>query len=114
MTLSELLATLNRQPVDFKTVMAVIDAEYDFTPTRFINGSQVNEANTNNGSCKIFAFGLLHGLSEQATLHAFGDFYTRDVLQHPQGTDHQNIRNFMQTGWSGVQFDGEALHPHGH
>lgn len=109
MTLDALLSALAQQPVDFKTVMAVIDAEYDFTPTRFTNGDQINEANTNNGSCKIFAFGQRHGLSEQATLHAFGDFYTQDVLQNPEGTDHQNIRNFMRTGWAGVHFDGEAL-----
>ena len=109
MTLNELLEELNRQPVDFKKVIEVIEAEYSFTPTRFINGSQVNEANTNNGSCKIFAFGQLHGLSEQATLNAFGDFYTQDVLQNPNGSDHQNIRNFMQSGWKGVTFDGQAL-----
>ena len=109
MTLNELLEELNRQPVDFKKVIEVIETEYSFTPTRFINGSQINEANTNNGSCKIFAFGQLHGLSEQATLNAFGDFYTQDVLQNPNGNDHQNIRNFMQSGWKGVTFDGQAL-----
>lgn len=109
MTLNELLEELNRQPVDFKKVIEVIETEYSFTPTRFINGSQINEANTNNGSCKIFAFGQLHGLSEQATLNAFGDFYTQDVLQNPNGSDHQNIRNFMQSGWKGVTFDGQAL-----
>lgn len=109
MNLNELLEELNRQPVDFKKVIEVIETEYSFTPTRFINGSQINEANTNNGSCKIFAFGQLHGLSEQATLNAFGDFYTQDVLQNPNGSDHQNIRNFMQSGWKGVTFDGQAL-----
>lgn len=109
MNLNELLEELNRQPVDFKKVIKVIETEYSFTPTRFINGSQINEANTNNGSCKIFAFGQLQGLSEQATLNAFGDFYTQDVLQNPNGSDHQNIRNFMQSGWKGVNFDGQAL-----
>lgn len=111
MKLNELLEELNRQAVDFKKVIEVIDAEYHFTPTRFTNGDQINEANTNNGSCKILAFGLLHGLTEQATLNAFGDFYTQDVLQNPNGTDHQNIRNFMQTGWGGVKFDGASLQP---
>ncbi|MBE0507222.1 MAG: HopJ type III effector protein, partial [Marinospirillum sp.] len=23
--------------------------------------------------------------------------------------DHQNIRNFIQSGWKGVTFDGQAL-----
>jgi hypothetical protein len=30
-------------------------------------------------------------------------------LKNPAGTDHQNIRNFMKTGWNGIQFEGEAL-----
>ena len=109
MTPQELVQQLSQHPVDFQQVMQVIDQHYDFTPTRFSNGDQVNEADTNNGSCKILAFGQLHQLSEQATLNAFGDFYTQDVLQNPEGSDHRNIRNFMQSGWSGVQFAGQAL-----
>jgi hypothetical protein len=31
------------------------------------------------------------------------------VLKHPEATDHQNIRNFMKTGWEGIRFEGEAL-----
>ncbi|WP_373017160.1 HopJ type III effector protein [Thiomicrorhabdus sp.] len=104
-----LIESLNKGAVAFETVMQTIDAEYEFTPTRFTNGGVVSEANTNNGSCKIFAFAKLNGLSEQATLNAFGDYYTVDVLQHPEGQDHQNIRNFMQTGWNGIEFDGVAL-----
>lgn len=111
MTLTQLIQQLEQQPVDFQQVMQVIDQEYSFTPTRFSNGPLINEADTNNGSCKIFAFGLHHQLSEQATLNAFGDFYTQDVLQNPEGSDHQNIRNFMKTGWANVQFDGQALVP---
>jgi hypothetical protein len=30
-------------------------------------------------------------------------------LGDPSGTNHQNIRNFMKTGWNGIQFEGEAL-----
>ncbi|NLW04915.1 MAG: HopJ type III effector protein [Pseudomonadaceae bacterium] len=109
MTLSELLAQLNQRPVDFKAVMQVIEAEYTFIPSHFTNGNLVNLANTNNGSCKIFAFGLLNQLSKQATLNAFGDFYTQDVLQNPEGLDHQNIRNFMQSGWAGISYSSPAL-----
>lgn len=109
MTLEDLIAALNRHPVDFKQVMDVIDSEYDFTPTAFKNGELMNAANTNNGSCKIFAFAKLHQLCETDTLNAFGDFYTQDVLLHPEGEDHQNIRNFMKTGWQGIEFKGEAL-----
>jgi hypothetical protein len=32
-----------------------------------------------------------------------------DVLKNPNGTDHQNIRNFIEFGWDGISFDGEAL-----
>ena len=95
--------------IEFSAVIAYIDANYDFTPTRFINGSLVNEAGQNNGSCKIFSFAKLHDLSPSETLILFGDFYRKDVLQKPDGTDHQNIRNFIHTGWEGIKFDGQAL-----
>lgn len=104
-----LIAALNDGVVEFSQTIATIDNEYDFTPTRFVNGETVNEAGSNNGSCKIFAFAKLHGLSERATLNAFGDYYRVDVLQHPANEDHQNIRNFMRYGWQGVHFEGEAL-----
>ncbi len=109
MTLNDLINHLNQAPIDFKKVIELIDSEYNFNPTAFKNGQTFNQANTNNGSCKIFAFGKLNNLSQQATLNAFGDFYTKDVLENPTGTDHQNIRNFMQTGWQGIEFEGEAL-----
>lgn len=109
MSHNTLIQQLNIGPVAFPEVIAHIDQHYDFHPTRFRNGEQINEAGSNNGSCKIFAFAHLNGLSQQATLNAFGDFYTVDVLQHPDADNHANIRNFMRSGWAGVQFDGEAL-----
>jgi hypothetical protein len=104
-----LIADLKKGPVDFNKVVQVIDKEYVFTPSRFTNGHAVNEAGSNNGSCKILAFARLHGLDEQATLNAFGDYYTQDVLQHPEKEDHQNIRQFMHFGWDAVAFDSEPL-----
>ncbi len=109
MTIPELIDRLAKQPVAFADVMALIDERYAFTPTGFQNGEQYNDAGTNNGSCKVFAFGALHQLSEQAALNAFGDFYTKDVLGNPHGEDHANIRNFMRSGWAGIRFDGTAL-----
>jgi hypothetical protein len=111
MTTTDLIEKLKQAPQPFAEVMAVIDAEYDFTPTAFANGDQRNAAGSNNGSCKIFAFGQLHQLNEQATLNAFGDFYTKDVLENPTGSDHANIRNFIRMGWSGINFEGEPLQP---
>ncbi|MDQ1162947.1 DNA-binding IscR family transcriptional regulator [Chryseobacterium sp. SORGH_AS 447] len=95
--------------ISFKEVIAFIDAHYDFTPTQFTNGNTVNEANQNNGSCKVFSFAQLNGLSKQETLDLFGEFYREDVLKNPEGTDHQNIRNFMEYGWEGIAFEGKAL-----
>jgi hypothetical protein len=106
-----ILEQLKNSPetIDFKDVIAFIDENYDFTPTKFTNGNTVNEVNQNNGSCKVFSFAKLNQLSKEETLALFGDFYRTDVLQNPEGTDHQNIRNFIEFGWNGVSFEDEAL-----
>ena len=111
MQLHEFLELLQNNPkhISFSQTIATIDANYDFTPTAFKNGELVNEAGQNSGSCKLFSFAQLHNLSVDQTLDCFGDYYRIDVLQHPDATDHQNIRNFMRTGWSGIHFDGSAL-----
>ena len=88
-----------QETIDFKEVIAYIDEHYDFTPTKFKNGNTINEANENNGSCKVFSFAKLNDLSKKETLSLFGAFYRDDVLGNPEGTDHQNIRNFMEFGW---------------
>lgn len=105
------LKKLNDHPesIAFTETMAVIDAAYEFTPAAFTNGAAKNEAGQNSGSCKLFAFASLNGLSEAQTLACFGDYYRKDVLNNPGGTDHQNIRNFMKTGWAGVEFDSMPL-----
>ena len=108
-TPTTLVESLENGPVDFAIVMKVIDENYNFTPVAFRNGNTNNAENTNNGSCKVFSFAKLHNLSAQATLNTFGDYYMVDVLQHPENDDHQNIRNFMEFGWDGIQFTGEAL-----
>jgi len=99
----------NPESVEFAETIAAIDSVYTFNPCAFINGELVNEAGQNNGSCKIFSFAQLHGLPESNTLALFGHFYRDDVLNNAQGTDHQNIRNFMKTGWGGIKFSGAAL-----
>ncbi|MBZ9612897.1 HopJ type III effector protein [Rheinheimera maricola] len=96
------------ETISFEQSITLIDALYQFTPTAFKNGELHNAAGENNGSCKILAFGALHQLSAAQTLFLFGDYY-RLVLDTPKGTDHQNIRNFMRTGWDGVSFSVAAL-----
>lgn len=115
MTLNDFIKRVEAgQAVDFKETMAVIAEHYDYQPTEFSNGVQqplLNEAGKNEGSCKIFAFAKLHGLDQAQTLALFGDYYRQDVLQNPEGSDHQNIRNFMRDGWEGITFKSEALSP---
>lgn len=97
------------ESISFPEVISFIDENFSFAPTHFTNGKTVNEANQNNGSCKIFSFAKLQDLTQEQTLHLFGDYYRKDVLENPEGTDHQNIRNFMDSGWEGIAFDGDAL-----
>lgn len=111
MKLNNFLKLLANTPetIEFNDTMAVIESLYEFTPTRFTNGELINEAGENSGSCKLFAFAKLHGLTEAQTLACFGAYYREDVLKNPSNNDHQNIRNFMQTGLDGIQFDRDAL-----
>ena len=106
-----ILEQLEKSPetIIFKDIITYIDENYDFAPTKFTNGNTINEANQNNGSCKVFSFAQLKNLSKEQTLSLFGEFYREDVLNNPDGTDHQNIRNFIEFGWDGISFDGEAL-----
>lgn len=111
MTLAKLLAVISQEPhnVSFDDVINTINEHYQYTPTRFTNGDVVNESGTNEGSCKIFAFAQLNNLSKEQTLACFGKYYRDDVLGNPNGTDHGNIRNFMVSGWSGINFPSLAL-----
>lgn len=106
-----IITQLDQSPesINFPDVISHIDAHYQFTPTAFQNGDTYNAANQNNGSCKVFSFAKLLQLSKEQTLLLFGDYYRKDVLQNPEGTDHQNIRNFIKFGWDGIKFEGEAL-----
>lgn len=103
----------NNEPVSFNETIAVIAENYHYTPTEFINGlgeqQLVNPAGVNEGSCKLFAFARLHRLEPMQTLNLFGDYYRIDVLNDPEGSGHQNIRNFMKFEWQGIRFSGEPL-----
>ena len=115
MNTKQLINKLNTKPeeVSFNEVIETIESDYIYKPSRFTNGSGegtvVNDAGTNEGSCKIFAFAQVNNLSPEQTLHCFGDYYRDDVLNNPKGTDHANIRNFMITGWQGILFETQAL-----
>ena len=111
MTLDRFKETIQSTPekVEFSDTMSVIENVYNFTPTAFKNGDLYNEAEKNQGSCKVFSFAIQQGFSKEETLACFGQYYFEDVLKNPEGTDHQNIRNFMKTGFEGLLFEGDAL-----
>lgn len=111
MTLNSFIDTLKNSPetITFNQTMSVIETNYEFTPTAFKNGSLENNAGENSGSCKLLAFAKLQGFSKEETLACFGSYYFEDVLKDPNGTGHQNIRNFMKTGFDGLIFSGQPL-----
>lgn len=116
MTTKDLIEKIKAQEaLSFADVIAVIQKNYDYIPSEFHNGLDekklINEAGKNEGSCKIFAFARLNKLTQDETLSLFGDYYRIDVLNNPEGSDHQNIRNFMRYGWEGIYFESHPLTP---
>jgi hypothetical protein len=111
MTIEDYLTKLQTTPelLDFNDLMTLVDENYSFTETAFTNGDLENMAGENSGSCKLFSFAKLQGLTEEQTLACFGIYYRDDVLKNPDTDNHQNIRNFMNTGWNGVKFNQIAL-----
>jgi hypothetical protein len=106
-----MINTIRSKPdeIQFGEVISYIDEHYTFTPTAFSNGDIVNDKGQNNGSCKLLQFALISGLTKEETLSCFGDYYRIEVLQNPDGIDHQNIRNFMKYGFEGLKFKNITL-----
>ncbi|MCD8446341.1 HopJ type III effector protein [Tenacibaculum finnmarkense] len=111
MTLQEFKNKLRNTPkeLDFSDTINVIEENYNFTPSAFKNGDLENTSTQNLGSCKVFSFGIKQQLSKEETLACFGAYYFIDVLETPNGAGHQNIRNFMKTGFEGLVFENETL-----
>ncbi len=111
MLLADFLHKLDVEPelIEFGDSMSVIDSYYHFLPTAFRNGELMNAVGQNSGSCKLFAFAQLHGLSKEQTLNCFGSYYRKDVLENPDGKDHGNIRNFIKYGWQSIRYEGQPL-----
>ena len=103
-----LIKKLKDNSVTFKEVIEFIETYYQHQPTAFKNGEANNEATQNQGSAKVFAFAQLNNLNKEDTLSLFAEHY-QSVLNNPNGTDHQNIRQFMIHGWPGIVFEGQAL-----
>lgn len=115
MSTEALIQKIKTRPneVSFNEVIESITSTYNYIPSRFCNGlandQVINEAGANEGSCKIFAFAKLNELNDQQTLNCFGNYYRNDVLNHPDGDDHANIRTFIRHGWAGIHFEQDAL-----
>lgn len=108
--LEDFLQQTKTGSLPFSEVLQFIESRYKHTPTAFKNGEVENAASQNQGSAKVFAFAQLNGLSIEDTLYLFAEHY-KAVLDHPDATDHQNIRQFMTNGWPGITFEGVALVP---
>ena len=111
MDIKDLINKIKTSPesVSFKEVIETIDSHYTYQPAEFVNGETINQAGTNEGSCKIFAFAQMHHLDPNETLNCFGDYYREDVLKLPDNNDHANIRQFMIHGWDGIHFKTKPL-----
>jgi hypothetical protein len=106
--INTLISAVKEGSITFNDVIAFIESRYTHQPTAFKNGEAYNESDQNQGSAKVFAFAKIHHLTVADTLLLFAEHY-KAVLSHPNATDHQNIRQFMANGWSGIAFDGAAL-----
>ena len=110
MTINEFKIKLkdNKKSITFSETMQVIEDNYTFTPTAFTNGDIKNNLEQNSGSCKLFAFAIDQQLTKPETLACFGEHYLA-VLEDATGNSHQNIRNFIKTGFKGLTFEGDVL-----
>lgn len=106
--LTSLIEKLKTNSIQFKGVIEFIESYYQHQPTAFKNGDAYNEATQNQGSAKVFSFAQLNDLGKEDTLYLFAEHY-QAVLNTPEAADHQNIRQFMANGWSGIKFEGQAL-----
>lgn len=106
--IAKLLEDLKANDLKFSEVISFIESLYQHTPTAFKNGAVFNQSDQNQGSAKVFFFAQMHQLSVENSLLLFAEHY-QAVIASPEGNDHQNIRQFMQNGWEGIQFENAAL-----
>ena len=113
---SELMGLLRSKEkmatISFQLTMDVVEELFDVNEVAFSVGDVASEPGQNMGSAKIFSFAKMNQLEKGTCLQLFGDYYRKDVLENPDGTDHANIRAFIKGGWEAVKFpDGYALSP---
>ena len=93
----------------FSDFLELIEQEYTFSNVSFTNNGLSNSKDENQGSAKVFCFGLMYSLDEKDAIRCFGEHH-QSVLESPEDvTSHLNIRNFLKMGWEGVLIDKNAL-----
>lgn len=92
---------MDASELTFEEVMEVIDTHFETGLIEFKNGALTNKPGENEGSAKLLSYAALSGFDQATTLTLWGQYY-RDVVNDPDGDSHQNIRNFMKTGWDGT------------
>ena len=70
-------------------------------------GPVASGAGENGGSRRVFAVAKRHNLDAAATPRLFCEHYV-DVLATPEGSDHANIRAFLDGGWESVSIDADS------
>ena len=93
----------------FSDFIDLIAREYRFSNIAFENSGVFNSKDENQGSAKVFCFGLMHSLSEREVIKCFGEHYQSVLDSSQDQSSHLNIRSFMNNGWGGVTIDFAAL-----
>ena len=95
--------------MNFSDFTNLIDREYEFLNVAFKNNNLINSKEENQGSAKVFCFGLMHSLSEEDTIRCFGEHYLSVISEPENHNSHLNIRSFISNGWKGVLINQNAL-----
>ncbi|OEU20818.1 HopJ-domain-containing protein [Fragilariopsis cylindrus CCMP1102] len=95
---------MDADSLKMEELMDLIDTHYEVGLLEFKNGDILNKQGENVGSAKLLSYAAISDFDKETTLKLWGQYY-REVLADPDGDSHQNIRNFMKTGWDGVPFE---------
>jgi len=66
--LKDFRASLRNRNHAFSDTLAFIASNYDYQPSRFVNGTLENAAGENEGSCKTLGLALLEGFTARKRL----------------------------------------------
>ena len=92
---------MDADSLKMEELMDLIDTHYEVGLLEFKNGDILNKQGENVGSAKLLSYAAISDFDKETTLKLWGQYY-REVLADPDGDSHQNIRNFMKTGWDGT------------